>query len=51
MKFLGNIWVMIILKVTNNPGFTLSLKDTAFENPQGGSIYERSENFQGTIEL
>ena len=27
---------MIILKVTENQGFTLSLEDTFFEKPQGG---------------
>ena len=27
---------MIILKVTKNCGFTLSLEDTIFEKPQGG---------------
>ena len=27
---------MIILKVTKNQGFTLSLEDTFFEKPQGG---------------
>ena len=26
----------IILKVTKNQGFTLSLEDTVFEKPQGG---------------
>ena len=28
---------MIILKVTKNQGFTLSVEDTFFEKPQGGS--------------
>ena len=28
---------MIILKVTKNQGFSLSLEDTFFEKPQGGS--------------
>ena len=27
---------MIILKVTKNQGFTLSLEDTSFEKPHGG---------------
>ena len=27
---------MIILKVTKNKGFTLSLENTFFEKPQGG---------------
>ena len=29
---------MIILKVTKNQGFTLSLEDTFFEKPQWGQI-------------
>ena len=29
---------MIILKVTKNQGFPLSLEDTFFEIPQGGQI-------------
>ena len=36
MKFSGKMYLMIILKVTKNQGFTLSLKDTFFEKPQGG---------------
>ena len=36
MKFSGKMWLMIILRVTKNQGFTLSLKDTFFEKPQGG---------------
>ena len=35
MKFSGKICLMIILKVTKNQGFTLSLEDTFFEKPQG----------------
>ena len=31
------MWLMIILKVTKNQGFTFSLEDTVFEKPQGGS--------------
>ena len=37
IKFSGKIWLMIIIKVTKNEGFTLSLEDTVFEKPQGGS--------------
>ena len=29
---------MIILKVTKNQSFTLSLEDTFFETPQGGGV-------------
>ena len=36
MKFSGKMWLMIILKVTKNQGFTLSLEDTLFKKPQGG---------------
>ena len=35
MKFSGKMCVKIILKVTKNEGFTLSLEDTFFEKPQG----------------
>ena len=36
MKFLGKMCcLMIILKVTKNHGFTLSLEDTFFEKPKG----------------
>ena len=34
IKFSGKIWPIIILKVTKNQGFTLSLEDTFFERPQ-----------------
>ena len=34
MEFSGKIWLSIILKVTKNQGFTLSLEDTFFEKPQ-----------------
>lgn len=36
MKLSGNMWIMIILKVTKNNCFTLSLEDEFFEKPQGG---------------
>ena len=35
MKFSGKMWLMIILKVKKEQGFTLSLEDTFFEKPQG----------------
>ena len=39
MKFVGKTCLMIILKVTKNHGFTLSLEDTFFKKPQlGGQI-------------
>ena len=37
MKFSGKTCLKIILKVTKNQGFTLSLEDIFFKNPQGGS--------------
>ena len=36
LKFLGKMCLKIILKVTKNHGFTLSLADTFSEKPQGG---------------
>ena len=38
MKFSVRMCFKVILKVTKNHGFTLSLKDTFFEKPQGGQI-------------
>ena len=38
MKFSGKTCLKIILKVTKNQGFTVSLEDTFFEIPQGGQI-------------
>ena len=38
MKFSGKMYLKIILKVSKNQGFTLSIKDTFFEKPQGGVI-------------
>ena len=35
MKFLGKMYIMIILKVTKKQCFTLSLEETLFEKPQG----------------
>ena len=37
MKFSGKMWPIIILKITKNQGFTLSLEDTFFEEPRGES--------------
>ena len=36
MKFSGKMRLTIILKVTKNQGFSLTLEDTLFEKPQGG---------------
>ena len=44
IKFSGKMCFKIILKVTKNQGFTLSLEDTFFEKPQGGQI-------EGVLEL
>ena len=41
MKFLGKLWLIIILKVTKNHGFTLSLEDIFLEKPQDGEIYTK----------
>ena len=38
MKFAGKMCLMIILKVTKNQGFILSLEDTFFEKPQGEGV-------------
>ena len=35
-EFQGKLWLMIILKVTKNQGFTLSLEDSFMENQSGG---------------
>ena len=37
MKFSGKMCFKIMLKVTKNQGFTLSLEDTIFEKPHGRS--------------
>ena len=34
-KFSGKMWLMAILKVTKNQGFTFSLEDTFLEKLQG----------------
>ena len=38
MKFSGKMCFKIILKVSKNQGFTLSVEDTFFEKPQGRVI-------------
>ena len=37
MKFSGKILLIIIVKVTKNQAFALSLEDTFVEKPQGES--------------
>ena len=39
MKYSGKMCFKIILKVTKKQGSTLSIEDTFFKKPQGGSIY------------
>ena len=41
MKCSGKMCFKVILKVTENQGFTLSLEDTFFEKPQGGQFDRR----------
>ena len=36
MKFSGKMCLKIVLKVTTNQGFTISLEDTFFRNTTGG---------------
>ena len=38
MKFSGKMFFKIMLKVTKNQGFTLSLEDTFFEKSQGEGV-------------
>ena len=53
MKFSGNMWLMIVLKVTRKQGFTISLEDTFFEKSQGrgggGGQIEHPSSFLGLI--
>ena len=37
VKFLGKMWLMMILEITENQGFTFSLEDTFSEKPKRGS--------------
>ena len=37
MKFSRKMWLMLILKVAKNQGFTLTLEDKFFEKPQGAN--------------
>ena len=56
MKFSEKVCLKVILKITKNQGFTLSLEDTLFEKPQGGQMVNRVNilslriiNFESTI--
>ena len=51
MKFSGKICLMIILKVTKNQGFNLSLEDTIFKKPQGGSNWTLPSRFRVKLPL
>ena len=46
MKFSEKMSFKIILKVTENQSFTLSLEDIIFEKPQGGSKTARGQAVQ-----
>ena len=50
MKFSEKMWRMIILKVTKNQDFTLSLEDTFFEIPQRESNWSLLSRFRVNIE-
>ena len=45
MKFSGKMCLMIIIKVTKNHGFTLSLEDTFLEKPQGAGQIDPPQPF------
>ena len=38
------MWLMIILKVTKNQGFTFSLEDTVFEKPPTAVLVLKQKN-------
>ena len=46
MKVSGKMYFKMILKVTKNQGYTLSLEDTFFEKPQGGGQIDPSSRFR-----
>ena len=48
MKFSRKMWLMIILKVTKNQRFTLSLEDTFFETA-GGSTKLHLNKFSADV--
>ena len=45
MKLLGKMCLKIMLKVTKNQGFTLSLEGMLFEKPPG-SFFEKTSRFR-----
>ena len=51
MKFSRTIWLSIILKVTKNQGFTLSLEETFLEKLQGGDQIEPPTHLRVNISL
>ena len=53
MKFSGKMCLKIILKVTKNQGFSLSLEDTFFEKPhgEGGGVKLTPSRFRVKIDL
>ena len=48
MKFSRKIWLVTILKVTRNQGFTLSLEDIFFQKTTGGGSNWNFANFVQT---
>ena len=49
MKFSGKMCLKIILKVTKNQSFFLSLEDTLFKKPQGGGEGGQFDCFRAKI--
>ena len=37
MQLPGKVWLIMILKITKNEDFTVSLEDIFLEKPQGGT--------------
>ena len=51
MKFSGKMCLKIILKVTKNQGFTLSLEDTFFEKPPWVNSFKQLVGSQENVFL
>ena len=49
MKFSGKVCLKIIVKVTKNQGFALSLEDTFFEKPQGRGQIDSPPPFPSAV--
>ena len=47
MKLSEKMQIMIILKVTKNQGFTLSLEYLVFKKPQGAGQVESPQRLEG----